>query len=193
MEYTHSPHPLLPSSSIFGSGCLGFLGRSSSFLGQVIFIFWQIWLYNLNTMYIRGLHTHFEVHSSRVESLVLPHDPGAMRSHEELRSWGAVPSCGGWIGPIDGLSKTGGPKRASDPKRAVQKRAVQNGRSKTGDPKRTVEKKLGTSKKRSCPPPTASTPVRGPIILSHKVKYHRPWKKRIFLFIRGKQQIFCTK
>ena len=26
-------------------------------------IFWQIWLYNLDPMYIRGLHTDFEVHS----------------------------------------------------------------------------------------------------------------------------------
>merc|ERR1712215_172959 len=50
----------------------------------------------------------------------------------------------------------GGPKRAADPKRAiqkraVQKRAVQNGRSKTGDPKRAVEKNLGTSKKTFMP------------------------------------------
>ena len=32
-------------------------------------IFWQIWLYNLDPMYIRGLHTDFEVHSIKNQKI----------------------------------------------------------------------------------------------------------------------------
>ena len=34
-----------------------------------LFIFWQIWLYNLDPMYIRGLHTDFEVHSIKNQKM----------------------------------------------------------------------------------------------------------------------------